>query len=501
LKGAVTASTQQAADAGLLALQGGGNAVDAIVAAALATCVADPCNTGIGGYGGYMVVQRAGEPASCIAFPVSPPASLQGAWPGEPCPESGPRCSTVPNVVAGLGTALQRFGSRSWAAVCASAVRLAEDGVVANPTTARAFELHRADPFVAACFQFDEVAEGRQYRLRFRQPRLAATLATLAKEGPEWFYAGPLADAAAKAFESAGCSVDVADWRQQIGGVFLEAAATWTIEDARFSSAPLGLSGSASTFAFLEAAARIAKRTPLDAPDGVASFAEAIASVWEHRRSAAGGYDFGRTSLRNWIDAALSRGSAPMTDSAASEHTAHLNAVDRTGTVAALTFTHGPRWFGGRWSIPDTGVLMNAGMLNCTPSTVVRRGPRWYGVSNMSPTIAERGSLRVAIGCPGARRIPSNIAIALARLLYGRGGLQASVSGGRFHSEGRECAYAEIARFSADAIAALSARFATVRAESDDNYYGPLTAVAVDQHGRLEAAVDDRAFRGFSALA
>lgn len=65
---AVTASSQAAVDAGLGILGCGGNAVDAAVAAALASCVADPCNTGIGGYGGYMVVAEPHRPApACVS--------------------------------------------------------------------------------------------------------------------------------------------------------------------------------------------------------------------------------------------------------------------------------------------------------------------------------------------------------------------------------------------------------------------------------------------------
>lgn len=500
MKGAVTASTQEAADAGVLVLQGGGNAVDAIVAAALANCVADPCNTGIGGYGGYMVVQRPAEVAHCIAFPASPPSSYSRADLASPVPAAGPGCSTVPNVVAGLARALKDFGSASWSHVSGSAIRLAEEGVEANATTRRAFGQHRLPDFISTCFEFERTDGSLGAQLRFRQPQLAVTLQKLAREGPEWFYAGPLANAAAAQWDAAGLALNGADWRAQFNGVFVEKAPTWEVGGVRFSSGPLGLSGSACLFAFLEAARRIARQGPFEEPEGLASLALAMASVWQYRFSAVGGYGFGDVALASWIDAALSGAPGAAAVPAAVEHTAHLNAVDGSGTVAALTFTHGPRWFGGHWCLPGTGVLMNMGMQNCSAPTIVRRGSRWHGVSNMSPAIGERpGTMRVAIGCPGARRIPSNIAIALARVFFGRGGLQPSVSGGRFHTEDRQCIHAESDRLGAQVMAALGSRFASVVQESDDNYFGPLTAVCVDAQGVIETAVDDRGFKGFSA--
>src|SRR5687768_200657 len=47
----------------------GGNAVDAIVASALAAAVASPHNTGIGGYGGHMTIALAnGKKVTAIDF-------------------------------------------------------------------------------------------------------------------------------------------------------------------------------------------------------------------------------------------------------------------------------------------------------------------------------------------------------------------------------------------------------------------------------------------------
>jgi len=75
MRGAVTASSQEAADAGVHVLRAGGNAVDAAIASALVTGVANPSNAGLGGYGGFMLVGRRGERVRCIEFPLTAPSN------------------------------------------------------------------------------------------------------------------------------------------------------------------------------------------------------------------------------------------------------------------------------------------------------------------------------------------------------------------------------------------------------------------------------------------
>lgn len=471
MKGAVTASTQSAADAGVSILGAGGNAVDAAIAAALATCVADPCNTGIAGYGGYLVVQRSGEAAKCVQFPLCAPSNASPQGLAKIYPEAGPACSSVPNVVAGLACALAGFGRLSWEKVSVPAIALAREGVSANATNTRAFEQHRHRPFVSECFVLEEIEAGDRRELRFSQPALARTLERIAEHGPEWFYRGPLGDAAQGAWREAGIDIPESDWREQGALAEIVDAASHDSDGVRVNSAPLGLSGSGRVFAMFAAAGRIAQAMPLASPEGLAELASAMASTWQVQPAAA-----------------------------ETAHTAHLNAVDEDGMVAALTFTHGPAWFGGRWALPQTGVIMNGGMHNFSRAAPLRRGSRWFGVSNMAPTAAVNAAgARIALGCPGARRIPSNVALVLARHFIAGESLQAAVSGGRLHTEGRDRVFWEDGRLGAETRAALQARFESVEAESADNYFGPLTALRIAASGEIEAAVDDRIWQGFDS--
>jgi gamma-glutamyltranspeptidase/glutathione hydrolase len=223
-----------------------------------------------------------------------------------------------------------------------------------------------------------------------------------------------------------------------------------------------------------------------------------MASIWQYRFATSGGNDFSNVDMAAWVEEALAcnRETPAMPDTS---HTAHLNAVDRDGTIVALTFTHGHAQFGGRWAIPGSGVVMNAGMHNFTSGAVVERRKRLFGVSNMTPTIAIDGEGgRLAIGCPGARRIPSNIAMALAWHRLAGYGLQQAVSAGRLHAEDRARVSCETARLGAVGVEALRRRFTVVEDESGESYYGPLTALRHAPAG-IDLALDDRLFRGFGA--
>jgi gamma-glutamyltranspeptidase/glutathione hydrolase len=498
MNGAITASSQEAADAGARMLRAGGNAVDGAIAAALATCVADPSNAGLGGYGGFMLVRRRDQRARCIQFPLCAPSQSSPDTLAREYPESGPACSSVPNVVGGLGCAAHEFATLPWSTLVQPAIELARNGVVANAPTRRALELCRGLRFVAECFALREDGFGRETRLIFRQPALAATLESLADRGPEWFYEGPLGRAAQRASQHAGSDTSLDDWLRHEETVETVFASTLECNGLRICAAPLDLSGAACLFAMYLAACRISARMPLTEGKAIAELADAMASVWQYRFATSAGNDFSNVDIAEWVDDALAYGrETPVAPDVS--HTAHLNAVDGDGTTVALTFTHGHAPFGGRWAIPGSGVIMNAGMHNFTASAVVKRHERWFGVSNMTPTIAvDAEGHCLAIGCPGARRIPSNIAMTIAWHRLARYGLQQAVSAGRLHAEDRTRVSCETTRLGGACTEALHARFPVVEDETGESYYGPLTAIRHAPTG-IELALDDRLFNGFGA--
>jgi len=498
---AVTASSQAAVDVGLGVLRRGGNAVDAAVAAALASCVADPCNTGIGGYGGYMVIAGRGRPDACVCFGFWAPSTFTAETLRQRTfPDTGAAASAVPNVIAGLARARDEFGSLDWATLVAPAIDLAEQGVDANETTRAAFEQCRGAPFLAECFELDAADGGNRVR-RFRQPRLAATLRRLAERGPQWFYDGPLGGIAREAWRRAGLDVPLDDWRHGPQAVAVVPAARFAFSGYTVMAAPLGFTGSACLFAFLEAARRISAGRSLDDPEAMAALAAAMAAVWQYRLAGPGGNDFAGIAIEDWVERALSHRPAGGRPWPSAGHTAHLNVLDRDGTLVALTFTQGPSWFGGRWALGDSGVVMNAGMGNFGRTPPLARDGRLYGVSNMTPAIMESpAGGYTAIGSPGARRIPANVALVLARRACARYDLAAAVAAGRVHAEAPDRVSFEKTRLPKGIDAALKARFAEVAEEDWRLYFGPLTAIAVGPTGDVAIGLDDRVMPGFGAI-
>lgn len=179
----VATSQPLATRAGLRALERGGNAVDAALAAAAVLCVTEPMSTGVGGDLFAQVWDR----EQLHGLDAAGPAPLR-ADPESPVEETGPRSVTVPGAVAGWAALAERFGRLGLDAALDDAVSAAENGFAVAARTASAWAESHA-----------RLALGPVPRLgeRVRLPELGATLRRIADKGPAAIYRGEVADAIA----------------------------------------------------------------------------------------------------------------------------------------------------------------------------------------------------------------------------------------------------------------------------------------------------------------
>jgi gamma-glutamyltranspeptidase/glutathione hydrolase len=170
----VSTSQPLATRAGLRALERGGNAADAALAATAVLCVAEPMSTGLGG-DAFAIVWRDGRAEGLDA---AGPAPVR-AEPLEPVEQTGPRSVTVPGAVAGWAALAEHHGRLGLDVLLTDAIDAAEGGFPAEPR-ARA--------------NWDPSPIGEPGA---PQPELAGTLRAIADGGPDAFYRGPLAEAIA----------------------------------------------------------------------------------------------------------------------------------------------------------------------------------------------------------------------------------------------------------------------------------------------------------------
>src|SRR6266852_2206578 len=212
-RGAVAANHPLAAQAGLLALRAGGNAVDAGVATAVTLAVVEPMMSGLGGDGFYQVFDAKASRAIVVNGTGPAPRAATPERYAAGIPRTGPLSVSVPGLMAGLGIMHRRFGHLPWRDLFAEAIHYARDGFGATPHYRHFAAEHRAilraDRRSAAALlsNGDAPAVGAP----IVQADLARTLEEIAGEGAECFYRGALARRLAAACTAAGVPVGEVD--------------------------------------------------------------------------------------------------------------------------------------------------------------------------------------------------------------------------------------------------------------------------------------------------
>jgi gamma-glutamyltranspeptidase/glutathione hydrolase len=228
----IAAANPHAAQAGLEMMRAGGSAVDAAIATQMVLGLVEPESSGIGG-GAFMLVYnpktmrttsfdgREMAPASA-----TPTMFLDAAGQPRAKPDAIPGGLSVgiPGVVKMLWLAHEKYGKLPWAKLFDPAIKLADDGFPVGPKlarTIRTFTRGAGMPDIKAHFYHADgtpLAEGETYK----NPDYAATLRKIAKQGPDGFYKGEIAQAIVDTVQHAP--------RQQ-GGMTLEDLANYQAEE------------------------------------------------------------------------------------------------------------------------------------------------------------------------------------------------------------------------------------------------------------------------------
>lgn len=206
--GMAVAPHHLASASALAILREGGNAIEAMVAAAATIAVVYPHMNGIGGDGFWLIVPPHGEPVAIDASGAAGSLACREYYQGESrIPHRGPKAAlTVAGTVGGWQEALaysqeltdsQDMDSSPMplARLLADAIRYAADGIPVTQSQEDALTQHYHELSDFPAFRQLFMPQGNVPRAgsRFTQPDLADTLTTLSIEGLGSFYRGSVA--------------------------------------------------------------------------------------------------------------------------------------------------------------------------------------------------------------------------------------------------------------------------------------------------------------------
>lgn len=390
-RGAISTSHHLATEAGAAALEAGGNAIDAALAAAATLCVVYPNNVALGGDLVALVRSPDGEVRFLNATGAAPADQTIEALRerhGGALPLRGIDTVTVPGGVCGWNSLHEYGATLPWADHFAAAIRHAEQGFPNSRSVADALVEDRAsleqDPGARAVFYPEgrPIAEGEA----LTQPALARTLRRIAEGGSAEFYEGETADRWIAGLQTMGSRITKQDaidyqgyWAESIEREF---------DGHRVVTGPPNTSG----FMLLRVLHEIAEgiEDPLGA--GAGELAEAFHHANTIRASHLADPRFGGASGHELIDLPAPEFPIPGAPKASGD-TVGFAAISDDGW--AVSFINSVYWsFGAHILEPETGILFqNRGTsFALDPASPNAFGPGKRPRHTLMPVLVLRGN-------------------------------------------------------------------------------------------------------------
>jgi gamma-glutamyltranspeptidase/glutathione hydrolase len=513
MRGAVAAGHEITAQAGARVLAEGGNAVDACVAAAFASWVAESPLTGPGA-GGFMLIHRAHDRSSRLLdfFVAAPGEGLSRGTSGEmdavDIPfESGTATTqrflighascAVPGAVAGLAEAHRAYGTLPWDELLAPAIELARSGVVV--TKAQAL-LHALLDSILRHTPESRVVYGRQKRLmagdRLVATDLAGTLEAVAADGPDAVYRGAIAAAIARHVQEHGGSItreDLESYR-----VIRRRPVATGYRGHVFESNPPPSSGGVLIGYGLALLDRLGAQGE---PGSAAELARLAQVLREQTRARDARFTRelyrGGLARRLLTEDSLAAGLRRMRETlrvpaehASGSGTTHISAVDADGNAAALSSSTGA---GSGVVVPGTGIHMNnmLGEYDLQPGGQAPT-PGTRLTSMMAPSIVSSdGEPRLVLGSAGSVRLRGAVMQVVVNVVGHGLGVEEAIDRPRVHVDEPHL-HAEGGHASAALDELESAGYDVVRWRRRNLFFGGVAAVERLPDGTLAAAGDPR---------
>ena len=465
MKGIVSGGSQHTVNAGAEMLRRGGNAVDAAVAAAFASFVAEAAISSPGG-GGFALVS--GPDQSPLVYDFF--CAMPGQGRDDPIPPDmdftavpvtfedtveyyhvGRGSTAVPGNIAGLAQLLEDAGTLPLGTVLKPAIRLARDGFPLSAAQAYLISIVGSGilcytPESAAIFApyGDLLVKGQ----RFANPALANTFERITIEGWESLYSGSLADLLLDDHYDHGGLITpegLHDYR-----VIRREPLRFTYRDTTIlTNPPPSLGGILIAYAL-----RLLEHVDLDEHiygdwNHVAVLAEIMRSaiIARHRDAphlfqSAAEWDDWLASDQIDIDLAhfaravavgAPNQSPDLPDGPSS--TTHISAMDETGMAVGITTTPGET---AGYMVGDTGLIMNnvLGEAVLNPDGFHQWPPGARLSSMMAPTIVlQNDQPCLVVGSGGASRLRGAILQVVSNVLDWQMPLDDAVQAARIHFE------------------------------------------------------------------
>lgn len=406
MDGVIAAGHPVTAEAGAVVLREGGNAVDAALAAMLASWTAEPLLSGPGA-GGYMLVAGGDEPPALLDFFVEAPGRDLGVGAtrradltpidvdfGETTQRfhAGAASCGVWGNPAGICEAAKRWATIPLADLAAPAAALARDGVALNEPQAFVVEILegilRSTPECAALYAPD----GQLLRVGdvFRHEEMGDAIERLGVEGSDAFYVGEVGETIRSWLELRGGLLTARDLAEYSCVARDPEAQSYRGRTVLTNPPP-----SAGGVLIALALALLDRDT--DRPPSALEIVDVMERV-QHERTP------------EFLGGLAEPGFAARFVGSRLGSTTHISVLDGDGLACAVTCTNGE---GSGIVVPGTGVHVNniMGEADLSPGGFHTHPPGRRMPSMMAPTVVlgAEGDVRLALGSAGSNRIRSAI--------------------------------------------------------------------------------------------